>query len=332
MTGEALAFPGHLSPTGLELPEGLSEEEWIGIGGKLLSLERSVMWWIGDWWAYGEHRYGARTRLAAEGAFGGYSFQTLRDAGWVARSFETSRRRDVVSWSHHREVSSLPVEEQEQALDAAEAGGWSQKDLRAAVKQQKNAIGAIPSPTTCTSEDLHEMVRRGEKFGTVYADPPWLYGNQATRAATGNHYGGMTVEEIAALPVSQLVADDAHLHLWTTNAFLFDCRAIMEAWGFTYKSCFVWVKPQMGIGNYWRVSHEFLLFGIRGSAPFRDRGQKSWLECARGKHSAKPEQVRAIIEKASPGAYLELFGRAASQGWTVWGNQIERNLFFPEAA
>jgi N6-adenosine-specific RNA methylase IME4 len=145
----------------------------------------------------------------------------------------------------------------------------------------------------------------------------------------------MTPQEIAALPVKDLVADNAHLHLWTTNAFLFECKEIMEAWGFEYRSCFVWCKPQMGIGNYWRVSHEFLLFGKRGSAPFRDKGLKSWAELDRGRHSAKPERVRQMIERASPGPYLELFARTVAPGWAAWGNQIERNLMtrdVPEVA
>jgi N6-adenosine-specific RNA methylase IME4 len=152
--------------------------------------------------------------------------------------------------------------------------------------------------------------------------------------ATGNHYDTLTVDEIAGLPVDALAAPDAHLHLWTTNAFLFDSRAIIAAWGFEYKSCFVWVKPQMGIGNYWRVSHEFLLFAVRGNAPFRDRGLMSWLKCSRrgSNHSGKPEPVRGLIERASPPPYLELFGRREVEGWAVWGNEIERTLFSQEAA
>lgn len=184
-----------------------------------------------------------------------------------------------------------------------------------------------PSDATCTTLDLGALVGRGLRFGAIYADPPWLYGNQGTRGATSNHYGGMSVEEIAAMPVRDLAADNAHLHLWTTNAFLFDCKAIMEAWGFEYKSCFVWVKPQIGMGNYWRLAHEFLLLGVRGSCPFKDRSQISWLQEPRTKHSAKPESVRKLIELVSPGPFLELFGRRVAPGWTVWGNQIERTMF-----
>jgi N6-adenosine-specific RNA methylase IME4 len=138
----------------------------------------------------------------------------------------------------------------------------------------------------------------------------------------------MTVDEIAALPVAQLADDKAHLHLWTTNAFLPHAFRVVEAWGFEYRSLFVWCKPEMGLGNYWRVSHELLLLGVRGDCPFYDHSLRSWKEMTRrGKHSEKPEQVRHMIEKASPGPYLELFGRQAVKGWKVWGNQISRDLF-----
>lgn len=170
-------------------------------------------------------------------------------------------------------------------------------------------------------DDLTNLDQR--KFGTIYADPPWQYGNQGTRASTGNHYNTMSLDDICNMPVESLAADDAHLHLWTTNAFLFDAKRVMDAWGFEYRSVFVWVKPQMGIGNYWRVSHEFLLLGIRGNAKrFNEHNHKSWAEIDRSRHSAKPEQIRQTIERVSNGPYLELFGRKQVHGWTVFGNQV----------
>jgi N6-adenosine-specific RNA methylase IME4 len=173
---------------------------------------------------------------------------------------------------------------------------------------------------------LEDLVSQGATFGTVYVDPPWSYDNRRTRGAATDHYQTMSTAEIAALPVSKLVAPSAHLHLWTTTSHLFECPAILEAWGFTYKSQLIWCKP-MGLGNYWRVSHEILLLGVKGKAPFRHHALKSWLVCARGPHSNKPEEVRHFIEQASPGPYLELFGRRPTPGWTVFGDQIERNLF-----
>ncbi len=181
--------------------------------------------------------------------------------------------------------------------------------------------------TEMAVDDLQAIIATRQRFGTIYADPPWKYGNQSTRGATDNHYATMAVEDIAALPIAELAADDSHLHLWTTNAFLFEAKAIMDAWGFEYKSVFVWVKPQMGMGNYWRVSHEFLLLGVRGSCPFVDHSMKSWLSADRAGHSVKPFVFREMIEKASPGPRLELFARQTCEGWVSWGNEIKRTLF-----
>jgi N6-adenosine-specific RNA methylase IME4 len=215
-------------------------------------------------------------------------------------------------------------------LARAASEGLSTRETKALAKQEKNRVGA--KCDTCTTDDLAQLIARGDKFGSIYADPPWVYDNQTTRAATGNHYGGLTVDELCALPVRELAADDAHLHLWTTNAFLFDCARIFDAWGFEFRSTFVWVKPQMCIGNYWRNSHEFLLTGIRGDAKrFNDHSLKSWLECDRSRHSEKPFVVRDFIRRASPGPYLEMFARTPADGWTCWGNEIERGLLFPHA-
>ncbi len=180
----------------------------------------------------------------------------------------------------------------------------------------------------CTVDDLDSLQT---KFGCIYADPPWVYGNQGTRAATGNHYSGLSVDDMCALPIERLAADVAHLHLWTTNGFLEDAFRVMRAWGFTYKACFVWVKPQMGIGNYWRVSHEFMLLGVRGSCPFADKSLMSWASLNRTKHSAKPDEIRRMIERASPGPRLELFARRLAPGWVSWGNEIERTMLEQEA-
>lgn len=176
---------------------------------------------------------------------------------------------------------------------------------------------------------LDTLVAAGRKFRTIYADPPWSYGKTVGRAAASRHYGTMSLKAICAEPVAQLAEDGAHLHLWTTNGFLREAFEVIEAWGFRYKSCLVWVKPQLGTGNYWRVSHEFLLLGVRGNLTFADRSQRSWVEAARTEHSRKPSIVRNMIEKVSPPPYLEMYGREEihKPDWTVYGNQVERRLF-----
>ena len=177
--------------------------------------------------------------------------------------------------------------------------------------------------------NLETLLAAKYRFATIYADPPWSYSNKASRGAADNHYPTMSIGEICKQPVKNLVTADAHLHLWTTNGFLREAFLVMDAWGFQFKSCLVWIKPQLGMGNYWRVSHEFLLLGIRGSMPFADNTCRSWLLHPRSQHSKKPFAVRALIERVSPGPYLELFGREEQPRteWTVYGNQVERRLF-----
>jgi N6-adenosine-specific RNA methylase IME4 len=177
--------------------------------------------------------------------------------------------------------------------------------------------------------DLRQLVTEGKKFATVYADPPWPYDNEASRAAAVNHYPAMSLQEICDEPVSELAEPEAHLHLWTTNAFLREAFHVIDAWGFEFKSCLVWIKHELGMGNYWRVSHEFLLLGVRGQLTFQDRSLPSWVQAHRTLHSRKPGLVRELVEKVSPGPYLELYGREElpNSAWTVYGNQVEKRFF-----
>lgn len=182
-------------------------------------------------------------------------------------------------------------------------------------------------PGTSVS-NLTSLIEAGAKFLTIYADPPWPYENQASRAAAVNHYPTLSLKEIEAEPVRELSERNAHLHLWTTNGFLREAFAVMEAWGFEFKSTLVWVKADLGMGNYWRVSHEFLLLGVRGSLTFRDRTLPSWIHADRTIHSRKPGVVRLLVERVSPGPYLELYGREElpNSEWTVYGNEVEKRF------
>jgi N6-adenosine-specific RNA methylase IME4 len=329
-------LPGVLSECAWTIPEDLPEGDWVRHGAFLGTLDRSVSWWLGDWWAHGEHKYGDRKALVEHDDWPGPEYRTCHNAGGVCRAFTSDRRRSLLTFTHHAEVASLAARKPDKAEELLK---WCEETIKETgrprsvreLREYSNRIespGAQPSDGTCTEEDLSILCASGKRFGCIYADPPWLYDNQGTRAATKNHYSGMTVEEITALPIGELAAPDSHLHLWITNGFLFDAPKIFAAWGFEFRSSFIWVKPQIGIGNYWRNAHEILLTAIRGKAKrFNDKSLKSWLECKRGEHSAKPEQVRGFVQRASPGPYLELFGRSKVKGWTVWGNQIEKNLF-----
>lgn len=211
--------------------------------------------------------------------------------------------------------------ENERANAISTFGSWSQivKNLKAEKDAADNAPTLPPQPPV------------GE-YRTFVADPPWQYGNTAARGAAENHYGTMTIDELCELDVvPNHAAGDAHLYLWTTSSHLPNAFAVMSSWGFEYKTYLVWVKPQIGMGNYFRTCTELVLFGIRGSMRTQARDIRNWFEAPRAKHSAKPSQFREIVMRASPGPYMELFSRCGNaptcqcskcaHGWTVYGNQ-----------
>jgi len=133
----------------------------------------------------------------------------------------------------------------------------------------------------------------------------------------------MSVEEICALPVSTRAADDAHLYLWVTNSMLAEGLRVLKAWGFELKTMITWRKPKLGLGRYFRSQTEHVLFGVRGKLPLRAQDIPNFLEAPQGRHSEKPEAFYELVERASPGPYLELFARRGRPGpWTCWGAEV----------
>jgi N6-adenosine-specific RNA methylase IME4 len=132
----------------------------------------------------------------------------------------------------------------------------------------------------------------------------------------------MTLDAIRALRVDRLVATDARCWLWATNGDWHQQITVMEAWGFTYKSCLTWIKPYYRLGQYLRNQSEHLLLGVRGHAHVQFRGQGTWFYAPVQEHSHKPEEAYCIVERCSPGPYLELFARRKRPGWHVWGNEV----------
>lgn len=177
----------------------------------------------------------------------------------------------------------------------------------------------------------------GKKFKTILADPPWQFQNRTGKMAPEhkrlNRYPTMKLEEIAALPVSDICEETAHLYLWVPNALLAEGLEVMKAWGFTYKTNLIWYKvrkdggpDRRGVGFYFRNVTEIVLFGIRGKNARTlqpARSQENIIVARKREHSRKPDEQYALIESCSPGPYLELFARGSREGWTSWGNQAE---------
>ena len=164
-------------------------------------------------------------------------------------------------------------------------------------------------------------------YATILADPPWDI-QQKGQLGANQHYQLMTIDQIQKLPVALLAQTDAHLWLWATNAALEQAYAVVRAWGFVPRSLLTWFKPYIGLGNYLRNCTEQLIFATRGHAPVLVRNQPNWLFAIRQEHSHKPEEIYDIIERCSPGPYLELFARRQRVGWDAWGDEVASDIGF----
>src|SRR4051812_41641066 len=91
-------------------------------------------------------------------------------------------------------------------------------------------------------------------FEAVLAGPPWrfaTYSDKGRGRAPG--YRETTLDEIAALPVGSLIRPDSALFLWSLWTMLPQAPAVIEAWGFAFKTgAFVWSTTDRRLGmGYW---------------------------------------------------------------------------------
>ena len=171
-------------------------------------------------------------------------------------------------------------------------------------------------------DDLYELVRVGRRFGTIYLDPPWEI------PGTTLPYPTMTVQQIMDLPIHELAHPErCHLHLWTLPGRIDEIAyGLVRHWGFRPVSEFAWCKPDgLGSGQFHRAGHEVCLAAVLHDRDrFDDHALPSWGMFPRSRHSEKPDEVRKMIERASPGPRIELFARHEVPGWVTWGYGIAR--------
>jgi len=166
-------------------------------------------------------------------------------------------------------------------------------------------------------------------YSTIVADPPWRYAKtnpdksaEGYSGAMGLPYSGMSLDEIAALPVADIAADDCRLYLWTTNRYLRRAWDIVEAWGFeAQERTLVWCKPPRATTP---VTTEFVVMGKRGKPPRMPWHGTTWFAWPhQSAHSVKPAAFGDLVESWSPGPYVELFARQPRLGWDAWGHGYE---------
>lgn len=184
-------------------------------------------------------------------------------------------------------------------------------------------------------------------YRTIAADPPWPYKDAGKESSTLiktvkvdggiakgvaiEDYPIMSIEELCALPVTDVAAVNAHLCLWTTNAFMDEAHDVARAWGFTPKTIITWVKvkadgtPSMKTGYYFRGATEHCIFAVRGSLRPRTNIAipTAFIHPRIHQHSAKPDAFyRDVVRPVSYPRALEMFARKPRKGWDVWGNEV----------
>ena len=181
-------------------------------------------------------------------------------------------------------------------------------------------------------------------FGTILADPPWRFTNRTGKVAPEHkrlsRYNTMSFKEIGDLPIAEMALPKSHLYLWVPNALVQEGLEVMKCWGFQYKTNLVWYKvrkdngpDRRGVGFYFRNVTEMVLFGVRGHIRTLPPGRSmpNIIVAMKREHSRKPDDLYEIIEKCSPGPYLELFARHPHEGWSQWGDEIDGKAPTPES-
>jgi N6-adenosine-specific RNA methylase IME4 len=306
-----------------------SIDEWAQVGVALGDLERTTLWQVGDWWLKGRAEFG-RGRCKAiveQGGWRGPTYSTCRTASSIARLFPQVLRRLDIGFAHHQAVASLYRADPEAALsllDAAVAGRWSQNKTRIEAGRHRSGFYVKPGDAIFTS--LGELIKSGKRFGAILTDPPWQFevGNRQglQRGGHGRFYECMPLGELCALPVWQIITDATFLFMWTPAALIPDALAVLDAWGFTWRTHGIWGKDkEPGTGFYFRMHHEDLVLGVSPKCrPFFEK-PSSIINAPRGEHSEKPS-IHEMIEAACDGPYAELFARRSYPGWTCVGDQL----------
>ena len=271
---------------GLIVNDNLTKDELVGIGRTLKIIEGANQFWIGDWinanWGKYEHgKYEVAEEL-------GYDGGAVKVYSSVANNVERLMRINLLSFNHHQLIAPFhQPEQQKEWLQKAVDNHWTVRELRQAI------LGAT-KPTPPLPKEI---------FNVFYADPPWKYSDELTEnyGAAEHHYRTMTIEELCELPIKEKVADNAVLFIWTTSPIIEETFPVITAWGFDYKTSFVWDKIEHNYGHYNSVRHEFLLVCVKGSfLPETKKLYDSVISIERMKHSEKPEYFRKMIEDLYP--------------------------------
>lgn len=285
----------------------------------------------------------AELRILSERKLG-QMLESAKESGQVSRGQPPKKCADSEQFSRvtldeagiDRKLSSRAqklASISERAMDARLAT-WREAAERGAARVTVNLLrdGDKKERRAARESHLGEMQATAnlklpnKRYGVILADPEWRFEPWSRETgldrAADNHYPTSVTEVIAARPVHDIAAKDCALFLWATVPMLPHALAVMDAWGFDYRSHFIWAKDRLGTGYWNRNRHEVLLLGISGDVPAPAPGEQwhSLIEAAVGQHSVKPDWQYGLVEAYFPHIpKIELNARRSRPGWDSWG-------------
>jgi len=228
--------------------------------------------------------------------------------------------------SAFQKIASLPEETFEKEIETAKEETNKRIELTTSrmlkvakqierdkdLKKQKEHIKNIDTNTLLNEYDI------------IVVDPPWEYDRKydPDSSRIANPYPSMDLNEIynINLPAS----DNSILWLWTTQAYLYESKKILEHWGFQYKATLVWNKDKIGMGHWLRMQCEFCLLGIKGKPIYNNTKYRDIITEKGREHSRKPDCFYDMVNDICVGTKLDYFSREQREGWFNYGNEINK--------
>jgi len=189
-----------------------------------------------------------------------------------------------------------------------------------------------------------------KQYDVILADCPWRFEDKLdamkrpVHRSADSHYDTLTVGDIKCLDVQSLAKKSGCLlALWVPSTFLPVGLEVMNAWGFAFKTTYIWVKlkrdheketdvnkkTRVGMGRLFRGAHEMCLLGTCGDSVYKkmtDHAQRSVMFDLNLGHSRKPAGLHKSLDKIFDGPDIdkcELFARRAYPGWDTYGNELD---------
>jgi len=319
---------------GIELQRETTPEEWVQYGKDLRRVDEAKQWAIGDWLVDGKRHYG--DKVYEEGMqILGYAVSDKSAYNYLSRQKRISenipihKRLWILEWAHYAEVANIKTitETKDGKLKISDDTDYDKIDeLLTKAEKEKLSVRALRDVVSQYKRRQQEEIRLAnepEKYSVILADPAWEYDfSQSESREIDNQYLPSSIEDMKRLRPP--AADNCVLFMWGTSPKLREAFELIDAWGFEYKTCAVWMKDKIGMGYYFRQKHEMLLVATKGAVQLPDPQNRpdSVFEAPRTEHSEKPILAYELIETMYPGyKRLEMFARKNREGWDSWGDE-----------